>query len=161
MTKQGVVIGLLGFLLLCGATRTAAEEFTYRGVKFGMTREELSKLVPLEDGTNRAAGRKSFADKKVTFQFDDKGQVYAIEFEYWIPEPARLMQAALRRALQKKYAVASTSEKVWDLGYALMSFDEIYTTNPVRYLRTTITHKRLYEEYLDRVAVQFAPSLQD
>ena len=161
MTKQRVVIGLLGFLLLCAATRTGAEEFTYRGVKFGMTREEVLKLVPLENGSNRVAGQKSFADKKVTFQFDDKGQVYAIEMDYWIPKPGRPILDALRKALQKKFAVANPSEKVWDLGYAFMSFEEYYSTNPVRYYRTTITHKRLYDEYLDRLSTQFGPALQD
>jgi hypothetical protein len=132
----------------------------FGGVKFGMTRAEVSKLVPLEPGSNRAAGRTSFSDNTVVFQFDDKGQLYIVEISYWIPEPKEIMLAALKRALQKKYAVSNTSSVPWDLGDALMSFEEYYMSN-VAYLRTTIMHKRLYDEYLDRAGAVLQPRLQD
>lgn len=160
MTRQWILTGVIGLLLLCNATKAAAGEFTYRGVKFGMTRAEVSKLVPLEPGSNRAAGRTSFSDNTVVFQFDDKGQLYIVEISYWIPNPPELMRAALKRALQKKYAVSNTSSVPWDLGDALMSFEEYYISN-VAYLRTTIMHKRLYDEYLDRAGAVLQPRLQD
>ncbi|HLC21599.1 MAG TPA: hypothetical protein VJM10_05775 [Candidatus Methylomirabilis sp.] len=82
---------------------------TCHGVKFGMTREEVSKLVPLEGESNQAASNKGSADKKVAFKFDDKGQLYVIEISYRIPPPQHLMLPALRREMQKKYAVSDPS----------------------------------------------------
>ena len=163
MTIRWGLTSLLGLFLFCNATKAAAAEFTYRGVNFGMTKEEVSKLVPLEAASNRAAGRKSFADKEVNFEFDDKGQLYVIEIDYWIPKPPHIMRPAMRRALQKKYAVSNPSDPVWDLGDVLMKFDEYYGGGggKLPYLRTTITHKRLYNEYLDRMAAQLGPSVQD
>jgi hypothetical protein len=161
VTRRRILKGLLVIVLLCDVTKVAAAEFSYRGVKFGMTREEISKLVPLEPGTNEVTGRQSFMDKQVAFQFDDKGQLYVVEISYWVPEPVQLKLAAMKRALQKKYAVSNPSEKVWDLGDAFMSLDDIFVTNPSRYLKTTITSKRLYDEYLDRAGATFRPALQD
>ncbi len=161
VTRRRILKSLLVIFLLCVATKLAAAEFSYREVKFGMTREEVSKLVPLEKGSNVAAGQTGFMDKLVVFQFDDRGQLYGIEISYWIPEPGHIMLAAMRRALQKKYGVSNPSEKVWDLGDALISFDEYHVSNPAHYLRTTITHKRLYGEYLDRAGAPLGPSLQD
>ncbi len=161
VTKQSILIASLvaslGIFLLCDAIKATAAEFTYRGVKFGMTREEVSKLVPLDPDSNRAA-RSGFADKNVNFQFDDRGQLYVIEISYLLEGP--LAVSAMRRALQKKYGVSNASEGVWDLDDVLVSIDEYYG-NPSHYLRTTITHKRLYDEYLDRLASRFAPALQD
>ena len=82
---------------------------TCHGVKFGMTREAVSKLVPLDGESNQAAANKGSADKKVAFQFDDKDQLYAIEITYRIPPPQHLMRPALRREMQKKYAVSDPS----------------------------------------------------
>jgi hypothetical protein len=147
----------MGLLLLCNATKAAAYEFTYRGVRFCMTRTEVSKFVPLEPGTNRAAGRTSVSDNTVVFQFDDKGQFSIVEISYWIPDPKELIRAALKRAPQKKYAVSNTSSVPWDLGDALMSFEE-YSISNVHYLQSRIRHKRLYNEYFDRAgAVCFSP----
>lgn len=160
VTKQSMLIASLGIFLLCNAGRAAAAEFTYRGVKFGMTREEVSKLVPLEGRSNKAAGQTSFADNKVFFEFDDKDQLYAIEINYFIPKPVDIMRPALRRALQKKYAVSNPSNAVWDLGDAFVVFEDYYIGN-LAYLRTRITHKRLHDEYLDRLGAQFGPKLQD
>ncbi len=157
MTKQSILMGIAWLCLLCGATKAGAAEFTYRGVKFGMTRDEVAKLVPLIPGSNQEA-REGFVNKKVFFQFDDRGQLYVIEISYQVEGP--LAVAALRRALQKKYGVNNASERVWDLGDVLVSFDEYYG-NPSHFLRTTITHKRLYDEYLDRLAAQFGPKLRD
>ncbi len=158
VTRQWILTGVIGLLLLCNATKAAACEFTYRGVRFRMTRTEVSKFVPLEPGTNRAAGRTSFSDNTVVFQFDDKGQFYIVEISYWIPDPKELIRAALKRASQKKYAVSNTSSVPWDLGDALMSFEKYYISN-VACLRTTIMHKRLYDEYLDRAGAVLQPRL--
>ncbi len=155
-----MLIGLLGLFLLGSAGEAPAAEFTYRGVKFGMTREEVSKLVPLVEGSNQAAGKKGSTDKTVFFQFDDKNQLYAIEISYWIPQPLHIMRPALRRQLQKKYAVSNPSEGVWDLGDAVISFED-YSLKKQHYLRTRITNKRLYDEYIERLAIQVAPSLDD
>ena len=160
VTRQWVLTALLGCFLLGSATNSAAAEFTYRGVKFGMTRKAVSKLVPLEERSNKAAGKTSFADNEVFFEFDDKGQLYAVEISYFIPKPAEIMRLALRRALQKKYAVSNPSEKAWDLGDAFLVFDDYYISN-LAYSRTRITHKRLYDEYLDRLGAQFGSRLQD
>lgn len=158
--RQWILTVLLGCFLLGSATKSAAAEFTYRGVKFGMTREAVSKLVPLEGESNQAAANKGSADKKVAFKFDDKGQLYVIEISYRIPPPEHLMAPALRRALQKKYGVSNPSEKPWDLGDALMSFEE-YSLSKQDYLRTRITHTRLYDEYVERLAAKRAPLVQD
>ncbi len=160
VTKHWMLTAVLGLFLFGSATKSAAAEFTYRGVKFGMTREAVSKLVPLDGDSNQAASNKGSADKKVAFQFDDKDQLYAIEISYRIPPPQHIMRPALQRELRKKYAVTNPSEKAWDLGEALMSFEE-YSLSKQRYLRTRITHKRLYDEYVERLAVQVAPSMQD
>ncbi len=161
MTRQSILIGLAWVCLLCAATKAGAAEFTYRGVKFGLTRDEVSKLVPLVGDTNQAAGGAGLgAAKGLSFEFDDKGQLYTLQISYWMPKPLHVMRPALRRALQKKYGVNAPSEKVWDLGDVLMSFEEYYIGNQ-SYLRTTITHKRLYDEYLDRLADQLAPSLRN
>ena len=160
MRKPWILIGLLGLFLLGSATKAPAAEFTYHGVKFGMTREEVSKLVPLEERSNKAAGQTSFADNKVFFEFDDKGQLYAIEISYFIPKPVEIMRLALRRALQKKYAVSNPSTPIWDLGDTFLVFEDYYISN-LAYSRTRITHKRLYDEYLDRLGAQFGPRLLD
>ena len=142
MTRQWILTGVLGLFLLSTATRAMAAEFTYRGVKFGMTREEVSKHVPLIPGTIQAAGKPGTTAKAAYFQFDDKDQLYSIELNYLLPHPVQIMRPAMRRALQKKYAVSNPSEKVWDLGDALMSFEEYYMGSQ-GYLRITTTHKRL------------------
>jgi len=163
VTKQKILIGLLGFLFLSAVTQAAAEEFTYRGVKFGMTREEVSKLVPLKKGSDkeRATGQTNFEDNTVFFQFDDTGRLYAIEISYFIPDPKHIVLPAMRKALAKKYGVSNPSEKVWDHGDVRISFGEYYISNPAQYLRTTITHKRLYDEYLDRVGTLLGDRLKD
>ena len=72
VTKRWVLTGLLLFFLLGTATKGAAAEFTYRGVKFSMTRGEVSILVLPEPGTNQVAGWQGFS-KNAAFQFTDKG----------------------------------------------------------------------------------------
>ncbi|HLC21598.1 MAG TPA: hypothetical protein VJM10_05770 [Candidatus Methylomirabilis sp.] len=41
-----------------------------------------------------------------------------------------------------------------------MSFEE-YSLSKQHYLRTRITHKRLYDDYVERLAAQRASSVQD
>ena len=153
-TQRRIWLGWVGLYLICHAAQAGAAEFTYRGVKFGMTRDEVAKLVPLVPGSNQEARQ----DKKIDFRFDDRGQLYVIEISYRIEGPHAA--AALRRALQKKYGVKNVSERVWDLGDVLVSFDEYYG-NPTHFLRTMITHKRLYDEYLDRASALFGDRLRD
>jgi hypothetical protein len=160
MSTRWLLTGLLAGFFLCNTMEAGAAEFTYRGVKFGMTREGVSKLVPLIPRTNQALGRAGSTAKAVYFQFDEKDSLYGIELNYLIPEASPIMRRAMRRALQEKYAVVNPSEKVWDLGDAVMTFEE-YNMGGQAYLKVIATHKRLYDEYLDRLATQLGASVQD
>jgi hypothetical protein len=91
----------LGFVFFVQTPATSTSNFTdYRGIKIGMSTEEVRKLDGVKKGNNQDS--LFFSKESAQIYYDKDGKVTAISVDYFNPSSAPGPEAVLGEGLQAK-----------------------------------------------------------
>lgn len=134
--------------LLCGSSMTAgAEEFSFYGVRFGMTRAEMDALwLPLSGGVYALPVS---SVRQVEPLFDHEGKLYSLSFLVDLPPdyPANLVNRAFSDLVESKWGRVNPNLIV-DLTISGGSSG------------ITVTDQKMRDAYIDHIGTKIAPLFQ-
>ena len=107
MKNRGLALraqaAIIAALILFSFIPAGAEEFSFYGVRFGMTKEEVgAQWLLLSDGKYAVP---SSSVRQVVPRFDYEGKLYEVSFAMELPEdgPATLVSSALQSLVESKW----------------------------------------------------------
>lgn len=142
-----VPAAIVAALVLFSSLRAGAEEFSFYGVRFGMTQEEVGSVwLPLSDGVY-AVSTESVS--QVTPIFDHEGRLYELSFAVILPTdyPTLMVRTAFQQEINEKW------------GKAGAGLDTRLVIGPGG-TTVTVRDQKRHTAYISHIQVKIAPLLQ-
>ena len=139
-----VPAAIVAALVLFSSLRAGAEDFSFYGVRFGMTQEEVGTQWLLLSDNKYAVP--SSAISQVVARFDYEGKLYEVSFAIELPTdgPAALVSSALQSLVESK----------WGRGEPAL---ETSLVMGPRGNTLTVMHRGMRQAYIKHIQGQIAP----
>jgi len=151
MKNRGLALraqaAIVAALILFSFIPAVAEEFSFYGVRFGMTKEEVgAQWLLLSDGKYAVP---SSAVGQVVPRFDYEGKLYAVSFSLELPAdgPAMLIASAFQNIVESKW------------GRSEPDLETNLVMGP-RGNSLTVVNRKMREAYISHLEGKLAPLFQ-